>query len=661
MYAAAPRFLNPSRVTLLFTLGVLLLAGSQLSTEMPVFAGLKTLFAATPGDVTESLLHYSWWPRLLTALLAGGGLALAGVILQQVLRNPLAAPTTLGIASGAQFALLLATLLAPGLLVSGREWLALSGGGLTMGLVFLLAWRQQLSPLVVVLAGLVVNLYLGALSTILLLFYQEELHGLMIWGAGSLAQGNWQAVEFLLPRVLIGIALAVLLLRPLSLLDLDEANAKGLGVSIKQLRLASLGLAVFIAACVVSAVGVIGFIGLAAPAIVRLLGARSLGARLFWATLLGALLLAATDLLVQQLSSGLPMLLPTGVMTAALGAPLLLWLIPRLKLPSRKPQARSTMPHCHPAVGKLFAVLGLLLLLAAFLALFAGYSLQGWQWLDFERIDAMLEWRMPRVLASAAGGLMLALAGTLLQRLTHNPMASPELLGISGGTALGLISSLFLMPTANPLLLVGIGAIGGIIAMVVLVGFNQRSGYIPERVLLTGIAITALFDAARTLLLAGGDPRSQQAIAWISGSTYYVEQSSALTVTMLALILFTLSLPFSRWLDLLPLGAPTAAALGVNVTRSRLALLLLAALLTACATLVVGPLSFVGLLAPHMARLLGLARAGSHMFGAALIGAILMILADWLGRQWLYPQEIPAGLVAALLGGAYFLWGLRRL
>ena len=120
------------------------------------------------------------------------------------------------------------------------------------------------------------------------------------------------------------------------------------------------------------------------------------------------------------------------------------------------------------------------------------------------------------------------------------------------------------------------------------------------------------------------------------------------------------SQPFTRWLDILPLGAPTARALGIGLDSARLSLLLLVALLTACATLVVGPLSFVGLLAPHMARLMGFARARIHLVGAALIGALLMTAADWLGRQLLFPQEIPAGLVASLVGGSYFLWGLRR-
>lgn len=262
--------------------------------------GLEALVAPSFENVDELLLHYAWWPRLSIALLAGGGLGLAGVLMQQVLRNPLASPTTLGVASGANLALMTATLLAPGLLVVGREWVALSGGALAVGLVFLLSWRRGLAPVVVVLAGLVVNLYLGALSTALLLFNHEALSGLLIWGAGSLAQNGWDGVATLWPRLAISCVAAWFLLRPLAVLELDDASAKSLGVSLTYLRFAGMGLAVFITGSIVSVVGIIGFIGLAAPNIVRMAGARRLRSRLIWSTLLGAVLLATTDLLLQQ-------------------------------------------------------------------------------------------------------------------------------------------------------------------------------------------------------------------------------------------------------------------------------------------------------------------------------------------------------------------------
>ncbi|MFG6175955.1 Fe(3+)-hydroxamate ABC transporter permease FhuB [Halomonas sp. THAF12] len=653
---------SPSRACLLLGLPLLMLVWLGIERHAGLAFSLQALFSPSLDDIDQLLLHQTWWPRLAMALLAGGGLALAGVLLQQVLRNPLASPTTLGVAAGANLALMAATLLAPGLLVLGREWVALGGGALAVGLVFLLSWPRGLAPVVVVLSGLVVNFYLGALATALLLFNHESLVRLLIWGAGSLVQNGWDDVAFLWPRLLVGAALAWLLLRPLAILELDDASARSLGVSLKYLRLGGLGLAVVLTGSIVSVVGVIGFIGLAAPNIVRLAGGRSLAQRLVWGTLLGALLLALTDLVIQLLGGELvATMLPTGAITGLLGAPLLLWLIPRLRL-ERAPPQRSTasLEHRHPAPRRLAIILTIVLLLAAVLAIVLGQGPQGWYWLTMEN-GAVVEWRWPRMVAAAGSGVMLAIAGTVLQRLSANPMASPEVLGISGGSAIALILAIYLLPGPSQLTLVGIGTLGAVITLGLLIALNRRSGFAPAHLLLSGVAIGALFDALRSVMLVNGDPRTQQVIAWVAGSTYQTTATSATIIAVLTVALTLAVRPFTRWLDILPLGSATAGALGIHLSRARLVLLLLTALLTACATLVVGPLSFIGLLAPHMARLAGFARASMHLLGAGLIGALLMVVADWLGRQLLFPSEIPAGVIASLLGGAYFMWGLRRL
>ncbi len=652
---------SPAPICLLLSLPLMVLLWLSLQQQGGIAQSAQALLSPTFDNVDELLLHFAWWPRFTIALLAGGGLALAGVLMQQVLRNPLASPTTLGVASGANLALMAVTLLAPGMLAIGSEWIALLGGAAAMGLVFALSWRRGLAPIAVVLAGLVVNLYLGALSTALLLFNHETLAGLLIWGAGSLAQNGWDGVASLAPRLaLCGLA-AWLLLRPLAVLELDDASAKSLGISLKHLRFAGLGLAVFLTGSVVSVVGIIGFIGLAAPNIVRMAGARTLRARILWSTLLGAVLLATTDLLLQRFSGMVATLIPTGAVTGALGAPLLMWLIPRLKLQGdRPPQASGVVITRHAAPHRLITGLLLALVAAMVVGHLVGQGANGWS-IIAPTNWGVIEWRFPRVMAAAASGLMLAIAGTILQRLSANPMASPEVLGISGGCAIALILGIYLLPAPSHALLVAIGTLGALATLLVLVVLNRKSGFVPERLLLSGVAISALFDAVRSVLLAGGDPRGQQVIAWLAGSTYYVEVGSALLVGGIAAALALISLPFTRWLDIMPMGAATARSLGIGLNRARLALLLLVALLTACATLVVGPLSFIGLLAPHMARLLGFSRARQHLVGAALIGMLLMVLADWVGRQIMFPYEIPAGLVASLLGGAYFMWGLRRL
>lgn len=651
--------LRPGLCLLVLTLG---LACTELARQLPGGLWWQALFSPELDDARQAVVHFSWLPRLAICLLAGAALGLAGTLMQQVLRNPLASPTTLGVASGAQLALMMVTLLAPSWLLIGREWIAMAGGSLAMGLVFALAWRRQLNPVVIVFAGLVINLYLAAISMGLLLFFQEELKGLLVWGSGSLAQNSWSGVGYLLPRLLLAAMLAAVLVRPLAVLELDDASARSLGVSLKHLRLAGLGFAVFVTACVVSVVGLIGFIGLAAPAMVRLLGARKLAQRLLWAPILGALLLAATDLLLQTLSRFWPVLIPTGAMTALLGAPLLLWLIPRLGIKQSAPKANSSLQLArHPAPSRLVGLMVLGLAAAVIASLLFGQGMDGWGWPSWLRWQAQLEWRLPRTLAAGAAGVLLALAGTLLQRVSNNPMASPELLGVSGGTFMGVIAAALLLPALPlPMMLLG-GLVGAFACLLLLVLINRRNGFQPERILLSGIAITALFEPLQAIALANGDLRVQQLLSWMSGSTYYVTQPVALALVVLALLMLAACLLVSRWLDLMPMGPAVATALGIRLSRAQLTILLLVAVLTASATMVIGPLSFAGLLAPHLARLMGLVRARWHLLGAAGCGALLMVSADWIGQQILFPQEVPVGLVSTLLGGAYFMWCLRRL
>ncbi|MEK6291934.1 MAG: iron chelate uptake ABC transporter family permease subunit, partial [Paraburkholderia tropica] len=128
----------------------------------------------------------------------------------------------------------------------------------------------------------------------------------------------------------------------------------------------------------------------------------------------------------------------------------------------------------------------------------------------------------------------------------------------------------------------------------------------------------------------------------------------------LAVALLALTLLCARWLDIFPLGTPAAASLGVPVRRARLLILLLAALLSAAAAMIVGPLSFIGLMAPHVVRRMGFRRAVVELLASGLLGALLMVLSDWLSRNVLFPQQMPAGLLAMIAGGAYLMVSLAR-
>ncbi|MEX3764221.1 Fe(3+)-hydroxamate ABC transporter permease FhuB [Paraburkholderia phenoliruptrix] len=654
--AAAPR---PWRLPALLLALAVWLVYHTLSARLPVAQWRGALLSGTDASLPQLVVRYGWLPRFAIALIAGAALSLAGVVFQQVLRNPLAEPLTLGVSAGAYLALTIAAVTAPALAADMRFTVALAGAGLAMLATMTMTWRKGFAAVSIVLAGMIVNLYCGALSVILTIVFERSLTAVFIWGGGSLVQNGWANVVWLLPRVLVcGIA-AALLVRPLTLFSLDDGSASQLGMSLKWTRPLALGVAVTLSAFVASAVGVIGFIGLGGPVLARLMGARRVRDQLLWAPLVGALLLAIADQAVQSLPSVLGELLPTGAAVALCGGPLLLWMLRRVHIEAPRPASADSAPP-RRALTVPALLLGGLLVAAVVVSLCFSMTLHGWQWSGAQQWSGVWFWRVPRLVASLGAGVMVALAGTILQRVTGNPMASPDLLGVSGGAMLGMLAAAVVAAAPSaPVLLAGSSA-GALICLVTIVALGRRSGFAPEHVLLAGIAISAFSQAVVMLATASGGAYANLLRPLQYGSTYLIVPATAIAVGACTVVAVCVAYLAARWLEILPLGTNVADALGVGAQRARLTLLVLAAILTAGATVVIGPMSFVGLMAPHLARLLGFARARSQMLVAALIGGLLMVLSDWLGRNMIFPQQMPAGVIATLLGGPYLMWLLRR-
>jgi iron complex transport system permease protein len=642
-------------------LGTLALVMVTLLLAEPVSHVLAAPMASDVYNVERMVLIYATLPRLLIAGLCGAGLAASGAILQQVLRNPIASPTTLGVDAGARLALTLATLLTPSLLGIGRDLVALLGSAVSTLFVFMLVRRRGFSALSIVLAGLVISLYCGAVSAMLILIKDRVLGSLFIWGNGSLSQQSWEPSIALAWRLAILSVPLVLLIRPLSLLDLGDDSVRALGLPVGRLRVAAIGIAAGFAAFVTSAVGVIGFVGLVAPSLARLAGARRFSARLLWSTVIGVLVLVLTDATLQVAAGASSEFVPTGAVTAVLGSPLLLLLLPKLSTASAASHpglsqgiSGSAPPFRVPAA---IALLVLLLLVA--LAVLVGRAPNAaWELVSLDQWDQVMTWRLPRVVAAAGAGALLGAAGTILQRLTGNEMASPEVLGISAGAILAVALSLFAFGhVEHPSVA---ATLGGIAVLSVILVIGSRFRFAPERLLLAGIALNALVDAVVGVLSATGDPRAIMLLGWMSGSTSGTSPSQALQVGVAAAILVAASLLTRRWLEILPLGDSRASALGVPLLRARFLLLILAALMTAAATPIIGPLTFVGLMAPHIVLAVGVRRPLPALSSAAVAGAALMATADWLARTVAFPVQLPTGLVAAMVGAPFLMVLLHR-
>jgi ABC-type Fe3+-siderophore transport system permease subunit len=608
----------------------------------------------------SALLWHSLVPRSVTALICGAALGLAGLLLQRVLRNPIADASTLGVVSGAQLALTIATAFAPAAIAVSRDGVALAGAIGAVALVLGLSWRRGLEPLTVVLSGMVVALLAAAMSATVILAKGEYMLSLFIWGAGSLSQQSWDAALSLGPRLLLGWLAAGLLLRPLALLGLDDGTARSLGLALHSARIAVLGIAIWLAASVTAEVGVIGFVGLAAPALAREAGARTPHQLLLAAPVVGALLLSITDSAVQLLGSGFADFAPTGAATALFSGPLLLWLMRRVP-PTPPAQTVDAMAPTHRIGRPLPALIALAAMIAivGILGLVLGRGPQGWGTATGDLFTELLPFRGPRLVAAGAAGALLGAAGCLMQRLTANPLAGPEVLGVSAGGGVGLTLALALLPFSPFAMLLGIagGSLGVLLVMLILAG---RPGIGSQRLLLAGIAMGALCMALVSTALSRGDLRAYVLLTWLSGSTNRAGEIEVWIGLLGCSVLLAPLFLATRWLDLMPLGEATSRSLGLSIAGSRLTLATVAALATAVASLLIGPLSLIGLIAPHLARLAGFARSRDQLAASILTGCGVMIVADWLARLVAFPYQVPTGLFAALIGGPYLIWLLNR-
>ncbi|QRY77701.1 Fe(3+)-hydroxamate ABC transporter permease FhuB [Pseudomonas sp. PDNC002] len=648
---------GPALCTLVLAILAALLVFHGLQDALPRELWWQALWSPDLDDVRQVLMHFSFFPRLAVSLMAGAALALAGTLFQQILRNPLAEPVTLGVSAGANLALSAATIFAPTLLVHGLEAVTLTGAAIATGLLFAFAWGRTLSPLRFILAGMVISLYCVSLNALLVLFNHDYLIDLLLWQAGSLNQSGWDGVLYLAPRLAVAMVLALLMVRPLAALGLEDEGAAAVGVNLRRTRVLGLAVAVALSAFVTSAVGMLAFVGLAAPAIARLCGARTLKQRLIWAPLLGAALLCVVDQIARELSRFAGEI-PAGILTGIFSVPLLLWLLSRQRSGGIIPRPAPAKPQReHP--WRLIIAIAILLALLTLPAIYFAVDANGWHWGDAGLADAIAQWRLPRVLGSLAAGAMLAVAGLLVQRLTGNPMASPEVLGATSGAAIAVLVLFLVMPQPQAYM-VPAASIGALLTLGLLLWFAWRKTFNAERLLLTGVCLTTLLHSFSTLLLASGDPRMTAMMSWMTGSTYQVDMTSASTGLVVGALMIGVSLLLARPLDLLTLGNGTATALGLRLRGSHLAILLTAAVLTATATIIVGPLSFVGLIGPHIARHLGVRRAAPQLLLSALAGALIMVVADWLGRNIAYPWPVSAGLLAAFIGCPYFLWLMHR-
>jgi iron complex transport system permease protein len=275
--------------------------------------------------------------------------------------------------------------------------------------------------------------------------------------------------------------------------------------------------------------------------------------------------------------------------------------------------------------------------------------------------------RLPRILVALLAGMLLAVAGAILQGMIRNPLASPDVLGITGGAAAAVVMFLTLFSDENHSLTISIhwlplaAFLGATITALLVYVLSWKNGMAPLRLVLIGVGISALMQACTTLLMITGPIyRASQANVWITGSVYGASWKHVTLLAPWALILLAISFLSVRKMNIQELGDELAIGAGVSLQKQRFFLLLLSTALTGGAVAFAGGIGFVGLMAPHMARRLVGSSFGALLPASALLGAILVMAADLAGRMLFAPMEIPAGVFTAAVGAPYFVYLLYK-
>ncbi|MCU6795612.1 iron ABC transporter permease [Paenibacillus sp. WQ 127069] len=279
---------------------------------------------------------------------------------------------------------------------------------------------------------------------------------------------------------------------------------------------------------------------------------------------------------------------------------------------------------------------------------------------DPQLSSIIVSYRLPRVALALLVGASLAVAGVIAQGVMRNPLAAPDTLGLTGGAGLAAVVVTLLLPHSVPSTLTTAAFMGGIIAACAVYALAYRHGIIPVRLALVGVAISAFCSAGIQLLVSKSLPNVNAALIWLSGSLWGRTWDQVLHMLPWVAIVIPLAWLMGLRLDIIRLGDLSAKGLGIHLEGTRVLLLVMAVLLTAAAVAAAGTIGFVGLITPHMARRLVGARHRVLIPVAALLGGLLVLIADALGRGLLPPLEIPAGLIVSVIGGPYFLFLLWR-
>ena len=603
-------------------------------------------------------------PRYVVSLIAGSALSLAGLLFQESTRNVLASPNLLGVGAGAHLSLALGLIFFPNLMVNYNIFFALAGAFIVTVIVYYASSRSD-NALRIVLLGVALTFTLNSLAGIISLYFEKDVSGLFLWGAGDLEQQGWNKIILLFPIVLLIYVICFFITQKLKVFNLGEIRATSLGINVIRFRWTLLILGVILTAIAVTLAGPISFIGLFVPNVLRVLKVKMNKKFIFLTAFLGSNVLLFADTLTKLFAKNLYINIPVGIFTAVIGAPTLFWAVFKIRqfsISHNEERATSNKYFLSPH-SIIYLSIFFFCILFVFVDGFGSFHFV----INFLFNHSALsntfvyeELIYPRILIAFIAGGSLGVSGLFFQGVIKNNLASPEILGVSQGAIFLVLIFLLFFPNLDWIFIQFITFTGGLIVFGFIMFCAKKYNLQTIKLAMIGICIGAFLTSLNTGLLAFSGMQSAEVIRWSSGSLYGHSYGDLYRLCLILFFTIPISYYFSNKLPFFLLDKHKSISLGFNLFKIQIILLLLATIQTSAVISTIGLLGFIGLIAPHIIKLLGYIKPRVQFVLVFFLGGILGMFSECLSRWLFYPAEIPAGLITPIIGTLYLIWALVK-
>ncbi len=622
-------------------------------------------FISPRSTVEQNVIMDLRLPRLIMGIIAGGVFGFTGTLFQSLMKNPLASSSTLGINAGAYFTVVLFNIFLKDFITGIPFLQALIGALGTAFIVVYLSGGKKAKPIQMTLVGTALSLVFSSITSTLQILYEYETKGLFLWGSGSLMQTNWKGITFSFPITFICFLICIIISPKLDILELGNDTASALGLNVDLYRYTGILIGVIATSAVVSVVGPIGFVGLIAPHIIKRMGFNKHKHIFLLSTIWGSVILVGADIISRLYTDG-SYELPVGSFTAIIGAPWLIYLA--YKTGKNLSNSREGLLF-QAGKNKISYPILLCLLSGIIIIIFINSLKYGGQELSLKEIIEILSGsgnevssliinkvRLPRAITALLAGIVLAVSGLLLQTVLNNTLADQSTIGITHGAGLGALFAIYFLSSKSIILIPICAFVGAVLSSLIIFKISKISNYSPSMLILVGIAVNAICSAGINIIVISTTVGKSASLVWLAGSTYSSSWNNVTVLLTVMAVIFPIAWILCKELDAVMLGEDIAIAIGSNVTKIRILTSIFGIFLAAIAVSTVGTVAFIGLLAPHMARFLVGGKHQKSMVISGLLGGLMLLISDLIGRVIIYPSEIPSGLIVSVIGAPYFLW-----